>query len=299
MNEQSPQASHWFRELGTAQQTLILFTPILLLVVAIVQVVRANTIDQSPWKGGGFGMFASVDSPGNREIRAYLVTPEADIEIPLHFRAIIAERSLFDQISKARVIPTEANLQPIANQLARVSWWMKDYQEKFPETRDLLRELKKLDDGHLVVTLNALRELEDKMREKAAEEGEATEESVESEESADTGETDSESDDSESDVGEEAEEIRFEPPHGFAAGKYEEMKQSIQEAIDAGELEAEDAPTPDDEHRPQDRIAFNSIRVELWKGSFDKTSMTYTFRLKKSVTANAAGDNADLCVDCQ
>ncbi|MFK8004082.1 MAG: hypothetical protein AB8H86_31240 [Polyangiales bacterium] len=34
---------------------------LLLAVVAAVQIVRAHSLDQSPWCGGGFGMFATVD----------------------------------------------------------------------------------------------------------------------------------------------------------------------------------------------------------------------------------------------
>ena len=40
--------------------------PLLLLGVALTQMVMAHTLQLSPWKGGGFGMFSTVDSPGMR-----------------------------------------------------------------------------------------------------------------------------------------------------------------------------------------------------------------------------------------
>ena len=40
----------------------------LLLTIALTQMTLARTADLSPWKGGGFGMFAAIDQPGNRII---------------------------------------------------------------------------------------------------------------------------------------------------------------------------------------------------------------------------------------
>ena len=40
--------------------------PSLLLSVALTQMFLAQTQNLSPWKGGGFGMFSTVDSPGMR-----------------------------------------------------------------------------------------------------------------------------------------------------------------------------------------------------------------------------------------
>jgi hypothetical protein len=36
--------------------------------VAVMHHILTTTSDLNPWKGGGFGMFATVDSPGNRRI---------------------------------------------------------------------------------------------------------------------------------------------------------------------------------------------------------------------------------------
>ena len=44
--------------------------------VAIHQFVATETTALSPWKGGGFGMFASTDSPGTRFVRAEGITTD-------------------------------------------------------------------------------------------------------------------------------------------------------------------------------------------------------------------------------
>lgn len=41
---------------------------VLLVAVAVCQVTAARTNTLSPWKGGGFGMFASIDSPISRTL---------------------------------------------------------------------------------------------------------------------------------------------------------------------------------------------------------------------------------------
>ena len=45
-----------------------LAAPALLLAVAAVQLALTRTSHLSPWKGGGFGMFATLDGPGSRRL---------------------------------------------------------------------------------------------------------------------------------------------------------------------------------------------------------------------------------------
>ena len=40
----------------------------LLVTVALGQIVLARTVDLSPWKGGGFGMFATLDGTASRYV---------------------------------------------------------------------------------------------------------------------------------------------------------------------------------------------------------------------------------------
>ena len=45
--------------------------PIVLSTVAVAQIALANFGNLSPWKGGGFGMFASIDAPSYRSIAVH------------------------------------------------------------------------------------------------------------------------------------------------------------------------------------------------------------------------------------
>ncbi|MBP0001466.1 MAG: hypothetical protein J7641_21165 [Cyanobacteria bacterium SID2] len=51
-------------------------TPLLLVTIAIVQIYLASTANLSPWKGGGFGMFSTIDAPSMRVLLAEGVDTE-------------------------------------------------------------------------------------------------------------------------------------------------------------------------------------------------------------------------------
>jgi hypothetical protein len=50
--------------------------PILLAIVAVAQIGLARTIGLTPWKGGGFGMFATLDHAAYRGIDIVVDAPE-------------------------------------------------------------------------------------------------------------------------------------------------------------------------------------------------------------------------------
>jgi hypothetical protein len=54
---------------GWRERLAIAAPPLLLVTVAVTQMVLALTLHLSPWKGGGFGMFASVDGLPFRSVR--------------------------------------------------------------------------------------------------------------------------------------------------------------------------------------------------------------------------------------
>ena len=56
---------------------------VLLLTVASTQMILARTGDLSPWKGGGFGMFASVDGLPFRWVRVFVSAPRRSEEIAI------------------------------------------------------------------------------------------------------------------------------------------------------------------------------------------------------------------------
>jgi len=51
----------WFTSRSSGRQAFEFLAPTLLVVVALAQWVAAEVVPVSPWIGGGFGMFATVD----------------------------------------------------------------------------------------------------------------------------------------------------------------------------------------------------------------------------------------------
>ena len=56
---------------------------IVLIVVSIVQVFLAKTASLSPWKGGGFGMFATTDGTAFRHVRIFVEAKERSVELEI------------------------------------------------------------------------------------------------------------------------------------------------------------------------------------------------------------------------
>lgn len=86
------------------------FPSAVLVAVALTQIWRSREIDQSPWKGGGFGMFATVDAPGARILRCFVRTPAGEEPADLPDR--LARRA-----SMTRVAPSDANLRLLTQEL--------------------------------------------------------------------------------------------------------------------------------------------------------------------------------------
>lgn len=63
--------------------------PALLVVVATQQIALASWLCLNPWKGGGFGMFATNDRGGLRDVRAFALTLQAEepLRIPAELDA--------------------------------------------------------------------------------------------------------------------------------------------------------------------------------------------------------------------
>jgi hypothetical protein len=80
---------------------------VLLLSVASAQMILARTAQLSPWKGGGFGMFASVDGLPFRWVRLYVSAPDRSEELAV-------PRSLEDQAHRVATWPHERAMQGLA-----------------------------------------------------------------------------------------------------------------------------------------------------------------------------------------
>lgn len=89
--------------------------PALLIVVALRQIFLVSTVKLSPWKGGGFGMFSSIDRPSNRVIEVLgLTTTGESIEIDLNFENDVISPQ---QIKLIKTVPKKNLLAKTARQI--------------------------------------------------------------------------------------------------------------------------------------------------------------------------------------
>jgi hypothetical protein len=92
----------------------ICWIPVILLIsVALLQILLAQTYGLAPWSGGGFGMFSTPDAAQSRHIHAYALSPGVRREL------VIPER-LRDRALKAAALPSDSVLEGLALELAEI-----------------------------------------------------------------------------------------------------------------------------------------------------------------------------------
>jgi len=92
--------------------------PLLLVVVASTQVVVASTSELTPWRGGGFGMFSTLDTHDQRIIRVTVTTAD-DERVPVDPAALLSDgAALRDEAVTARTHPTDGNLERLVRAVA-------------------------------------------------------------------------------------------------------------------------------------------------------------------------------------
>jgi len=86
--------------------------PVLLALLAALQILLVHSANLSPWKGGGYGMFSTNDHSGFRTLRAFWVdaSGEKRLSIPPELRP---------EVLRALDLPTHARLGHLAASLAR------------------------------------------------------------------------------------------------------------------------------------------------------------------------------------
>ena len=90
---------------------LALAPPLVLVAVALVQIFLTSRTGLTPWKGGGFGMFATTDATGFRYVRLFVDAPDRseELEVP---------PSLEDLAARAQALPSTAQLDQLARATA-------------------------------------------------------------------------------------------------------------------------------------------------------------------------------------
>jgi hypothetical protein len=125
-----------------------LAAPLLLAAVGLLQILLAHQAGLSPWLGGGFGMFATIDSRSERHLVVFADSPGLirELEIP---------ESLEEEAERVRALPTEARMRSLARNLVsgarhrlpglsrvRIQLWRTTYEPGTLARRDrLAREL--------------------------------------------------------------------------------------------------------------------------------------------------------------
>jgi hypothetical protein len=89
--------------------------PVLVCGIAITQIIYVQISALSPWKGGGFGMFSTVDSPGARFLRVQIVTPEGEIAVPV-------PRALRARARELRTVASERLAIAFAHAVSNGTW---------------------------------------------------------------------------------------------------------------------------------------------------------------------------------
>lgn len=124
---------------------------LVLAAVAVGQMVVAWSSDLSPWKGGGFGMFSTIDSPGARVVRAYLV--RGDEQIPVTIPDSLRELEM-----ETRTHPTPERLGALATRLAAGTWVryrLVPPSEHFRQLRSRFRSERGLGPDEIVIPTGA------------------------------------------------------------------------------------------------------------------------------------------------
>jgi hypothetical protein len=118
-----------------------------LIVVALTQMVLARTADLSPWKGGGFGMFASVDGVPFRWVRLYVSAPERSEEIVVppsiddqaHRVVTWPHRRAIEGLARAVIAREQRQQRPVDS--VRVEIWRAEVSRALDVSERLVREI--------------------------------------------------------------------------------------------------------------------------------------------------------------
>lgn len=89
--------------------------PAVLLLVALGHSYWVETTHLTPWEGGGFGMFSTVDRGQARFVRCVLLTPEGEVRVSI-------PAAVRDYVWRLQVLPDSARTQRLADVLAQAPW---------------------------------------------------------------------------------------------------------------------------------------------------------------------------------
>jgi len=94
-------------QLSGRDRVLAALMPLVLVVVALIAVERSHRVDQSPWQGIGFGMFASYEHLPGRTARATAALQGRRVEVGV-------PDDLRDDLDRVLVAPGDGNALALA-----------------------------------------------------------------------------------------------------------------------------------------------------------------------------------------
>ncbi len=109
--------------------------PAVLVLGVMFQRYNVEVHNQTKWTGGGFGMFSTVDVPGARVIRAYVLTDQGE--------ALVVEPSFGMEKRLVYTQPKQERLDAAARHVAAQDWRVYDastYQTIWPSLPDFLQQ---------------------------------------------------------------------------------------------------------------------------------------------------------------
>jgi len=99
------------------RSTAYYLVPALAAAIAMRQLYLSHAYALTPWKGGGFGMVASVDQPRSRFVRAYLLTPLGTVPVEAD-----APERVVQLATRIRFMPSPERLNAFADAILDTSW---------------------------------------------------------------------------------------------------------------------------------------------------------------------------------
>ncbi len=110
-------------------QVLSFTTPALLVLIACLQLIISHQYNLSQWKGGGFGMFSTVDRPNARIFHAYFITENDTIKFD------IPGNEQFDRLHEiAYTFPINSYLDQVLSELDQFDWFCLNQKKVKPDT---------------------------------------------------------------------------------------------------------------------------------------------------------------------
>ncbi len=117
---------------------------VILITIGLIQIVLTRTADLSPWKGGGFGMFATIDGTASRDIRVFMEgerSEELEISPSQQVRAartkLFPSDFMFASLAKAVAIRERRYGRPVTT--IRIEVWRGEFNEHLDATDRQLR----------------------------------------------------------------------------------------------------------------------------------------------------------------